>query len=88
MNRAGRYWVAVTMTATILLSVMFVSSARAGCLIEYEDCAACAQTALKRAMWRLDFGGIRRANFMMYDCAIDLYHCTVLADHHSYPCSL
>ncbi len=88
MSRGGRYGLAMTVALGLVLSLLFVRGAQAGCLMEYEGCANCARTALKRAMWRLDLGGIRKANFMMYDCAIDLYHCVVLGAHHDTPCAV
>jgi len=88
MSKHHRVAAAATMVLGLFLSMMIVSGAQAGCLMEYEGCAECAQKALKRAMWRLSLGGIRKANFMMYDCAIDLYHCVVLGAHHDAQCAL
>lgn len=63
-------------------------AAEAGCLIEYDTCASCAQQTMRQAMEDYDLLGIRRANLELWDCAIDLSHCVFLAAHHDYVCAL
>ena len=59
---------------------------QAGCLIEYHQCAECAQALLWDAMKSASPSKVSYANLYLADCAIDFYHCFLLGKRHDYAC--
>lgn len=77
--------------APLLALVMTVAGAlpaAAGCLREYGQCGDCAKKAMRDAIWDLDLEGALDAYVDAADCDIDLFHCIVLGQHHSYECGI
>ena len=75
------------MLATALVSLP-ATEAAAGCLSDYNACSDCARSALWKAMKRLSLSGIRDADIELADCGIDLWHCMLFDNHHSYACAV
>lgn len=75
----------------LLITAALVSvpgSASAGCLREFGACGDCAEAAMGRAIWSLDFGGIADAYVDGIDCDLDLMHCILWGAHHNYSCAI
>jgi len=81
---------AVLVAGVLLLiaSAALPGVAEAGCLTEQRSCRNCASRMLRKAMFRLDAGGILDANVALWDCDIDLYHCVIFGQHHDTACAL
>ena len=77
--------VIVLLTAAVL---SLPGAAAAGCLKEFGKCGDCAEQALERAFWDLDFGGMADAYVDGIDCDLDLMHCIMWAQHHDYGCGI
>jgi hypothetical protein len=71
---------------TLLVSLVGALPASAGCLREYGACGRCARQALIDAIWDLDPSGVGDAWVDGADCDIDLAHCILYDNHHSYEC--
>lgn len=77
--------VVALLTATVLSLPV---AASAGCLKEFGECGDCAEKALERAIWDLDLGGMADAYVDGIDCDIDLMHCLLMGQHHTYSCGI
>jgi hypothetical protein len=80
----------IRIPALLLLALLLLVPAKdaaAGCLTDYNACANCARSALWKAMKKLSLSGIRDADIQLADCGIDLWHCMLYDNHHSYPCA-
>lgn len=88
MSQRTRLFSVLVLLMAVAMSMMFVPSAKAGCITAQVDCSDCAQKAMWEAMKRLSFRGITRANMQLWDCSIDFFHCVVFGQHHTYPCAV
>lgn len=88
MSQRTRLFPVLVLLVAVATSMIFVPTAEAGCLMEQLECSACAQNALRRAMWRLSAKGIVLANVQLWDCSIDLFHCLLLGQHHNSVCAV
>ena len=71
----------------VLTSLAIAAPAEAGCLREWEACGDCAEQALWKAIFDLDFEGLGDAYVDGLDCHIDLIHCLMFDRHHQYKCT-
>lgn len=76
---------ALLLAAGVTLAGM--SPAYAGCLREYGDCGDCARAAMIDAIRDRSVGDAMDAYVDAIDCDIDLMHCVVYGQHHSYSCA-
>ena len=88
MSKRAKSFSVLTLLAAMAISMTFVPTAEAGCLLEQSDCEGCAQKAMWQAMKNLSARGIKRANLQLWDCAIDLFHCVLFDSHHNYACAV
>ena len=70
----------------LALVAMATPASALGCLTEFDDCGRCAEEMLFDAIRDLSPGDAIRAYVYGIDCEIDLIHCMLYADHHTYSC--
>lgn len=82
----SRFRIAI-IALTFFVSLAGALPASAGCLRAYGECGRCARKALMDAIWDIDVIGVTDAYVDGADCDIDLVHCLLYADHHTYSCN-
>ena len=82
-------WSAIVALLVLVAGMVVVATnAEAGCLVENRGCTQCARGSMWQAMKNLSPSGIEDANLQLWDCSIDMYHCVLLGQHHSYSCAV
>jgi len=84
--RAGM--VATAFIVALAIGLAAPASSQAGCLKEFGECGDCAEAAMLDALRRYDPGDFMDSYVDALDCEIDLIHCLLYAQHHSYNCKI
>jgi hypothetical protein len=80
--------VAAIVLAAALTLLSGAAPASAGCLKEYGRCGDCARDAMMDAIRNLSIRDAMDAYVDGADCDIDLLHCILYDNHHSYECGI